>query len=177
MIELLTQILHFFWDLMPRPALVGPTEEAVCFWFGRWGRKKGPGLYLIWPLIQYWRTAVVTSQICETAIIAVSTSDNKDWQWRLGIEYCIHDLMLYETLQYSGQNHLELLGGSALVKVISQLTCAQIDDHGVFKICGVIKKRIADSADLRGITVINVRPLMASRCRPLFIANAERLVD
>ena len=177
MIELLTQIVHFIWDLLPRPVIVGPTEAAVCYWLGRWGKVKPPGFYVIWPLIQYWRTHVVVSQVCETAIIAVSSADSKDWQWRLGIEYEIHDVLKYETMQFNGQNHLEMLGGSALVKVVSNLTSQQIHDHGVFKICSVIKKRIYDTAELRGITVLGVRPIMASQCRPLFLSNAERLVD
>lgn len=176
MIELLTQIIRFIWDLLPRPTLVGPSCRVACHWFGRYGKDKGPGIYIIWPLFQTWSKHFVFSQICETAIIAVASADGKDWQWRLGIEYEIHDVLKYEVMQFSGQNHLEMLGGAALVKVISQLTCEQIREHGTFKICSVIRKRISDSSELRGITVLNVRPLMASQCRPLFIANAERLV-
>jgi hypothetical protein len=177
MLDLLTQIIQFIWELLPRPTIVGPMEESACFWFGRYGRRKGPGLYLIWPLIQYWRVHTVASQICETAIIAVTSSDDKDWQWRLGIEYEIHDILKYETGQFSGQNHLEMLGGAALVRIISQLSSDQIKEAGVWRICNKIKTRIIDSADQRGMKVIGVRPIMASRCRAFFVSQAERLVD
>lgn len=177
MLELLTQILHFIWDLLPRPVIVGPTEQAVCYWFGRYARTKGPGMYVIWPLIQYWRTHVVVSQICETAIIAATSADNADWQWRLGIEYAIHDVRKYEVAQFNGQNHLELLGGAALVKVIASIPAARLKDIGTLKVCSVIRRRIADAAEMRGITVLHVRPLMASRCRTIFLSHAERLVD
>jgi hypothetical protein len=177
MIELLTQIIQFVWELLPRPTIVGPTEQAACYWFGRYGRRKRAGLYVIWPLIQYWRVHTVVSQICETAIIAVTSQDGHDWQWRLGIEYEISDVLKYESAQFSGQNHVEMLGGSALVRIISQLSSEQIREYGVWKICSKIQSRITDSADQRGITVIGVRPIMASRCRPLFVSQAERLVD
>jgi regulator of protease activity HflC (stomatin/prohibitin superfamily) len=176
-LDLLTQIVQFLWELMPRPTIVAPTEEAACYWFGRYGRAKGPGLYIIWPLIQYWRVHTVVSQICETAIIAVTSSDDKTWQWRIGIEYEISDILKYETMQFSGQNHLELIGGSGLVKIISQLTADEIKTRGVWSICNTIKVRISDSADQRGIKVLAVRPIMASQCVPVFLSRAERLVD
>jgi hypothetical protein len=74
-------------------------------------------------------------------------------------------------------NHLEMLGGAALVRIISQLSSEQIKEAGVWRICNKIKLRIADSADQRGMTVIGVRPIMASRCRSFFVSQAERLVD
>ena len=179
MIELLTQILHFFWDMFPRPTVVGPTEQAASWWFGRpsTGKAKGPDWYIIWPMFQVWRCQCVVSQVCETAIIAVTDASDRDWQWRLGIEYEIHDILKYEVSQYSGQNHLEMLGGAALVRIITQMSSEQIKQRGVWAICSKIKERISDSADQRGITVKSVNPIMASRCRSFFVSQAERLVD
>jgi regulator of protease activity HflC (stomatin/prohibitin superfamily) len=177
MLELLRQIIEFFWEFIPRTTLVGPTERAVSFWLGRHGRVKEPGLYPIWPAFQHWRCVCVVPQLCETAVISCSTEDQREYQLRLAIEYQIDDLLLFETSQYSGQNYLEMLGGSALVKIISNMTSDRLNHHGIDKICRVVKERISDSADQRGIGVLGVKCIMFSRCRSFFVSQAERLVD
>lgn len=177
MIELITQIVHFLWDIIPRPSLVGPTEEAVCYWFGRYGKVKRSGLYLVWPMIQYWRVRIIVSQICETPVIAVTLADEREWQWRLHIEYEIADLLKYEVDQYSGQNHLEMLGGAALIEVLQKLTTPDMKRLGIRRVCHRIKRIIEVVALERGIQVLDVKSAMASRVRPIFISQAAKLID
>lgn len=42
MLDLLTQIIQFIWELLPRPTIVGPMEEAACYWFVDGDEKKAP---------------------------------------------------------------------------------------------------------------------------------------
>jgi len=174
-LELLTQIVQFFWDFIPRPELVGPSERAACFWFGRYGRDKGPGFYIVWPLIQIFHKHCVVSQICETAVVPVSDSSGNDWQWRLAIEYELSDVLLYETSCYSAQNHLEQCGAYALVRIISEHTTDQLLNRPISIICNKIAEQISEQAAKTGIRVIRVRSIMATRCLSVFLSQAERL--
>lgn len=174
-LDLLTQILQFVWDFIPRPDMVGPTERAACFWFGRYGRDKGPGCYIIWPLIQVWNKHCVVSQICETAVVPASDASGNDWKFRLALEYSISDILLYETSAYSAQNHLEQIGAYALVRLISEKTTQQMLETPIASICNKIARQIEDNARTKGISVIRVRSIMASRCLSVFLSQAERL--
>ncbi len=175
MLELLTQIIQFFWDFIPRPELVGPTERAACFWFGRYGRDKGPGVYVIWPLVQVFRKHCVVSQICETAIVPATDASGGEWQWRLAIEFDISDVLAYETSCYSSQNHLEQIGAYALVRIISEFETDELLQKPIASICNKIARQISSNAATRGIRVLRVRSIMASRCIALFHSQAERL--
>ena len=181
MLELITQAMRWFLDTIPRPVIVGLTDRALSVWrLPYWNsqpKECGPGWYMVWPLFQEWFVVCTVSQICETATIVVSASDDSTWQFRLAIEYELEDLVLYRSAQYSGQQHVEMLGGAALVMIISESTAEQIRDRGVRKICHVIRKRITDLASLRGIRVLGVRSIMSSRVFPVFVSKAERLVD
>jgi len=177
MLDLITHFFQYITSLLPRPEIVGPTEEAVCYWLGRYGRCKGPGVYLIWPIIQYWRTHVVVSQICETAIIAATDATGENWKWRLAIEYEISDILKFETSAFSSQNQLEQLGGSALVAIISENTTEVLTNRPVSTICAKIKERIEEPAEKNGITVLAVRSVMAVKCFSFFVSQAERLAD
>ena len=161
MLELLGQILGFIWDFVPRPSLVGPTEQAVCYWFGKhkFKKAKGPSLYLIWPLIMEWKIYQVVSQICETAIVPVSDENGISWQIRLAIEFEITDVLKFNEMQYDAQVHLEQLGSSQLVNIISGMTTEKIIDVGVSKICHIIHKRLKDRMENRGIKSSTVPPV------------------
>lgn len=177
LLDLLGQVLQYIWDLLPRPIIVKPTERAACYWFGRYGRDKGPGLYVIWPVIQHWQEHPVVSQICETAIIAATDASGCDWKWRLAIEYEINDVLLYESSCFSSQNHLEQLGGSALVSIISANSTETLLNKPVTSICRRIRDRITEPSLERGIVVLNVRSVMAVKCFSAFVSHAERLAD
>lgn len=179
MLELLSQILGFIWDFIPRPSLVGPTEEAVCYWLGKlkYKRKKGPGLYLIWPLIMEWRTYQIVSQICETAIVPVSDEDGVSWQIRLAIEFEVEDVFKFNENQYDAQVHLEQLGSSQLVSIISGMTTQKILDVGVNKICNLIYRRLQERMKDRGVSVTRIRPIMWDRCISLFHSQSQKLSD
>lgn len=177
MFDLIAQFFQYILDFLPRPQIVGPTEKAVCYWFGRWGRTKGPGIYIVWPIAQYWRTHAVVSQICETAIIAATDATGSDWKWRLAIEYEIEDVLLFETSAFSSQNQLEQLGGSALVGIISSNTTGTLISKPVSTICATIRERIEEKARQYGIRVLAVRSVMAVKCFSVFMSNAERLAD
>lgn len=179
MLELLGQILGFIWDFVPRPSLVGPTEQAVCYWFGKhkFKKAKGPSLYLIWPLIMEWKIYQVVSQICETAIVPVSDESGVSWQIRLAIEFEIVDVLKFNEMQYDGQVHLEQLGSSQLVSIISGMTTEKIIDVGVGKVCNLIHKRLKDRMEDRGINVLRVRPIMWDRCISLFHSQSQKLSD
>lgn len=175
MTELLTQIIQFLWDFIPRPELVGPTERAACFWFGRYGSDKGPGFYIIWPLIQHFQKHCVVSQICETAVVPATDASGKEWKWRLAIEYEISDVLLYETSSFSSQNHLEQIGAYSLVRIISQNDTDTLLETPIASICNKIHKQISELALDRGIKVLRVRSIMASGCVSIFLSQAERL--
>jgi hypothetical protein len=177
MFDLLAQFFQYVLDFLPRPQIVGPTEGAACYWFGRYGREKGPGIYIVWPIVQYWRTHVVVSQICETAIIAATDESGESWKWRLAIEYEICDLLKFESSSFSSQNHLEQLGGSALVSIISSNNTERLTNSTSFSICKKIRERIEEPARSRGIEVIAVRSVMAVKCMSLFVSQAERIAD
>lgn len=117
------------------------------------------------------------SQLCETATITISAADESTWQFKLAIEYEIEDVVAYRRSQYSGQQQLEMLGGAALINIISEFTAKKYHEIGIRKICHVIRKRITDLAERRGIRVLQVKSIMASRVIPIFISKAERLVD
>ncbi len=177
MLELLRQIVNFIWELLPRPTIVGPCDRAVCFWFGRFGRVKGPGWYVIWPLIQYWRVRPVVSQICETAIIAATDASGHDWQLRLAIEYRLHDVLEYEVSTFNSQNQLEQIGGYSLVALVTSRTTEQLQSLPIEELCSMIRNQIMLPVMQYGITVIDVRSVMAVRCRSFFLSHAERLAD
>lgn len=179
MIELLGQILSFIWDFVPRTSLVGPTEEAACYWFGmkKYGKRKRPFLYLIWPVIMEWRVYQVVSQICETAIVPVADESGQSWQIRLAIEFEVTDILKFNENQYDAQVHLEQLGSSQLVTIISGLTTEKITEIGVSKICRKIKSRLEDRMAERGVGVLAVRPIMWDRCISLFHSQSQKLSD
>lgn len=181
MIELITQALRWFMDMIPRPVIVTMTERAVSVWrLPLWSsdpKDCGPGWYLVWPLFQEWFVVCVESQLCETATITISAADESTWQFKLAIEYEIEDVVAYRRSQYSGQQQLEMLGGAALINIVSEFTAEKYHSIGIRKICHVIRKRITDLAERRGIRVLQVKSIMASRVIPIFISKAERLVD
>ena len=179
MMELLGQILGFIWDMLPRPGIVGPTEEACRYWFGRkeWSSKKKPGLYFIWPLLMEWRVYQVVSQICETAIVPVSDMNGQSWQFRLAIEFEVADVLAFNESQYDGQVHLEQLGSAALVTSVSRMSTADIARTGVAAICHQIADDLHVSVESRGIRVNAVRAIMADRCISLFHSQSQKLSD
>jgi hypothetical protein len=181
MLELITQALRWFLDTIPRPVIVTMTEKAVSVWRFPWwnsdARECGSGWYVVWPLFQEWFVVCVESQLCETATIPVSAADGTSWQFRLAIEYEIDDAVRYRSCQYSGQQQLEMLGGAALVMIMSEFTSERFHRVGIRKVCHVIQKRITDLASMRGIRVLQVKAIMSSCVIPVFISKAERLVD
>jgi regulator of protease activity HflC (stomatin/prohibitin superfamily) len=177
MIELLSTVLQFFWDLVPRPVLVGPTERAVCFLFGRWGRELGPGLYVVWPAVEEWQEYCVVSQLVETAILPVTTHDGQSWQVRLVVEYEIADPLRAHTLQHDIQLQVEQLAGSTLVTTMQNNDSQHIVSAGVRKLCRLTQGRISEALTRRGVHVLSVRAVMFDQCRSFFLSQAERLVD
>jgi SPFH domain / Band 7 family len=175
MFDFLSQFFQLIWDMLPRPVMVKPTERASCWLFGKYPYDIGPGPKIIWPMIMHFHVYPVVSQICETAIIAVTDASGCDWQYRLAIEYRVTDVLAYDTSSFYAQNHLEQIGGHALVNLISGRTKDQLLEIPVSRICRLIKDRIAEKVIENGIEVIAVRTVMASRCRPIFLSNAERL--
>jgi regulator of protease activity HflC (stomatin/prohibitin superfamily) len=164
-------------EYLPRFESVLPTQRASCWWFMRWPREKGPGIYLVWPLVQHWNVHPVVSQICESAIVSVTDASGEAWKWRLVVEYSVHDVVAYDTTCYSAQNHLEQLAGNALVNILSAHTTEQLIQISNATICQKIKDRIAEKSEPVGITVIAVRSVMAVKCISVFLSNAERLAD
>jgi hypothetical protein len=130
---------------------------------------------VIWPLIQVWKKHCVVSQICETAVVPASDASGNDWQFRLAVEYAIHDVLLYETTAYSAQNHLEQIGAYALVRLISERTTEELLDTPIASICNKICGQIEEEAEHKGISVLRVRSIMATRCLSVFVSQAERL--
>lgn len=179
MLELLSQIIGFIWDFIPRLSTVGPTEEAALYWFGKlkYRRRKESGCYVIWPLIMEWRIYQIVSQICETAIVPVSDENGQSWQIRLAIEYEINDVLVFNEKQYDGQVHLEQLGSAQLVQIISGMSTENVIKIGVNKICNKIRERLFDNMQSRGITVLAVRPIMWDRCISLFHSQSQKLSD
>lgn len=117
----------------------------------------------------------MVSQICETAVVPASDASGNDWKWRLAIEYEIFDVLLYETSAYSAQNHLEQIGAYALVRIISEKTTEQLLETPISVICNKIARQIEENARTKGISVLKVRSIMASRCLSVFLSQAERL--
>lgn len=175
MLEILAQILNLMWDFIPRPVIVAPTQMAFCSLFGKWNRVLGPGLYGVWPVIEVWSSRVVVSQLCETAVLSVSDASGKTWQYRIVVEYEIHDLMLHEIEQYDGQNHLEQVAGSAFLSRIANLSTEELLVTPLPTICEKVKESISEPMLDRGITVLAVRPVMAAQARSFFVSQAERL--
>lgn len=163
--------------MLPRPVMVKPTERASCWLFGKYPYDIGPGPKIIWPMIMHFHVYPVVSQICETAIIAVTDASGEAWKWRLFIEYDIDDVLAYDTASYSSQNHLEQLAGNALVNVISANSTQSLLNISNSTICNRVKHRIEEKVSQFGIRVIAVRSIMAVKCISLFVSNAERLAD
>jgi regulator of protease activity HflC (stomatin/prohibitin superfamily) len=61
--EWLSQLLHTFTDLIPRPLIVRTDERCVAFVFGRWPRVLKPGWYFAWPLVSRYETVHVRRQV------------------------------------------------------------------------------------------------------------------
>lgn len=177
MLDLLSQILGYIWDLLPRPVIVGPTERASCWWLGRYPRDCGPGVYLIWPIFMHWKIIPVVSQICETAIIAVDDMNGQAWQFRLAVEYEVSDVLQYDVSSFSGQNHIEQVAAYSLAALVSHNPTSYFRETPLPKVARVVKARTESSLSDRGVRILRVRIVMASRCRPLFLSQAERLVD
>ncbi len=178
MLNFLFHFIELFLDCVPRLDRVDPNEQAVFapFYFCR-PRVVGPGVYPVIPAIMYWKKYCVVSQPVETAVLSVTTEDDQAWQWRLGVEYEIHDVIQYDLGQYSGQQHVEMRAGSILIQLIADRTGADLRELGVHKVCNLVLERVRDAVASRGVTVIAVHPLMASRCLPVFVSQAERLVN
>lgn len=179
MMELLGQILGFIWDMLPRPGIVGPTEEACRYWFGRkeLSSRKKSGIYFIWPLVMEWRVYQVVSQICETAIVPVADMSGQSWQFRLAIEFEVADVLVFNEAQYDGQVHLEQLGSAALVTSVSRMSTADIVAYGIASICEQIAEELHSKVERRGIRVVDVRAIMADRCMSLFHSQSQKLSD
>ncbi len=179
MMELLGQILGFIWDMLPRPGIVGPTEEACRYWLGRreWASRKGSGFYFVWPLVMEWRVYHVVSQICETAIVPVADRSGQSWQFRLAIEFEIQDVLAFNVRQYDGQVHLEQLGSAALVSLVSKMPTEEVVGVGVESICEQIADGLRKKVVSRGIRIVDVGAIMADRCISLFHSQSQKLSD
>lgn len=175
LLELLGTILQYLWDFIPRPVLVGSTQKAVRFLFGRWGTVIQPGLCVVWPLVEEWEVYHVNEMVTETSIMPVTDLTGNSWQIRLVIEYEIWDPREYHLQQHDGRLKSELLAGSAALTLLSTMTTDEIKYAGIANVCKAIEDRISSDLYDRGVLVTGVRAIMFDRCRSFFLSNAERL--
>ena len=177
MFELLSTILQFVWDLLPLPRIIGPNERMTCFLLGKWGRVLKPGLYIIWPMVESCEEYTIITQVSETSILPVVNVDGNSYQLRIVVEYDISDVMTFHLSHADARLRLELLAGSTIINIVSQMTEVDIKEHGIIGICNAVKKRIKAPMKKNGINITLIRPVMFDRCTSLFISQAERLAE
>lgn len=101
MIELVSQILQFVWELLPRPVLVRSTEVGVSILFGRWPRIVKPGLTIVWEVIQEWEVYPSIEQTIRTEPFL--TESGQTWQISLSIDYLIIAPLQFHRSQQDGE--------------------------------------------------------------------------
>jgi len=193
MLELFTTIFQFFWSWVPRPTLIGPTEAALCFIWGRTEpiRIKLPYLPEInikcarilrsqvavqWDLFEEYTHYDLTPQWVETAILAISDMNGTQWQVRLVVEWKPTNLM---KLHFSGvtESRIEQIAGASMLRVMEGMTTNKITELGSYRLSKKVRERAEEYLVDYGIKVLSARAVMFTKGPSLFISQAERLVD
>lgn len=177
MFDMLTRLFELVFDFVPRLYIVEPTERAVRFCLGRYGRVCQPGWHFYWPVIMTVDSYCTVSQLVETAILSCHSHDGESYQIRLAVEYRVSRAMRFHLKQHDGQLHIEMTAGSTMVALVNALDSSEIQEKGSRKLCRVVRERIKGQIEERGATILSVRTVMFDRCFPIFLSQAERLAD
>lgn len=181
MIELLSEILEFFWDCVPRPVTVAANERASRFLCGRdfdgtrlegWVRQDfGPGVYCLLPLVEDWGQRVVTSQHQETGIIALQDGGGNKWHINLDVEFRVDDLPAFDILQLCGNQYIASAHADAAIRVARRcFSLAEISPH---RFCIEVEALVEEKMDARGVGVIQVRSKRWQQCEAFHLSGIK----
>lgn len=145
--EWLSQLLHTFTDLIPRPLIVRTDERCIAFIFGRWPRVLSPGWYLAWPLISRYETVAVRRQVTSRT----QRFGESAFRWK--VVYEIHDPLALVTNTYDFDETIADFGEIAFAAVYRKTETAA--DMLTVKARGRVIHRIRSELAPFGVSVID----------------------
>jgi regulator of protease activity HflC (stomatin/prohibitin superfamily) len=88
----LQQIFHKILALFPMTIILTSYEAGVLFTFGKYAKAKGPGWYVVWPVIHKFVFMEVQTQVVDLRTQSIRTKDEKDVVISGAIQYSIRDV-------------------------------------------------------------------------------------
>lgn len=174
MLEVISELLQIFLDMVPRLRRIDSTHGAVSVYFGRWRRVLGPGTHFYWPIIQEFQEENTLERNSETAIFGATTEDGFTFQCRLAIRWEISDLIDFQFGSSCGQTFLEQSAQCAATAIIGDTTTAGLMVRGAGQLSEGIIESIELDCNERGITLHDVQFNLLSMAIPVLHAYAEQ---
>lgn len=152
--EWLQRLFNKLLSLMPMLVMVEPTYRGARITFGTRIKIIGPGLYLIWPIIQHIVTMEVITQVVDLKAQTIRTNDSHDLVVSGAIRYRISDI---EKAIFNVQDLDKALSTLALGVILDYVQkrtlteCMNVD--GVTR---ALRKELADEAGGWGVKIEQV---------------------
>jgi regulator of protease activity HflC (stomatin/prohibitin superfamily) len=144
--EWLSQLLHTFTDLIPRPLIVRTDERCVAFVFGRWPRVLRPGWYISWPAISRYEFVHVRRQVTSRT----QRFGKHAFRWK--VVYEIHDAMALVTNTYDFDETIADFCEIAFSSVYR--TCVDVAEIPSQKTRKRVIRKIRSELSAFGVTVL-----------------------
>jgi len=148
--KLFDMILAFF----PRIVLIGPIERAARITCGKHYKIIGPGIYIMWPLIQEIISMEVATQVVDLPPQTARTQDGRDIVVSGSIRYRIADIEKAMFAVVDVDKALSTLALGVILEYVQTKTLLDCGDiEGVKK---ELRRGVAEAASGWGLKIENV---------------------
>jgi len=122
MLDLLSDFVRLFTDMVPRPYRMSSTCAGVSTWFGRYSSVKKPGTHFHWPVFQEIQAESVLERNNETSIFSATTTDGGVFQCRIHLRWQVVDVMAFQFAVSCGQSYMEMVSQASAVQQIGSFS-------------------------------------------------------
>lgn len=163
--EWLNRVFEKLLALLPTLVMVEPTERGARITFGNRYRLIGPGLYLIWPLIQRIIRMDVITQVVDLAPQSIRTRDGHDLVVSGSIRYRIVDI---EKALFAVQDVDKALSTTALGAILEYVQTRTLSEcSDIESVKRELRKGVAEAASGWGLKIEFVTLTDMGRVRSL----------
>lgn len=165
MFDWLNRLFDKLFSLWPMFVIVSPTERAARVTFGKHYRIVGPGIYLIWPIVQYVIRMEVITQVVDLPAQTVWTKDRHELVVSGSLRYHIVDV---EKSLFAVQDLDKALSTLAMCVILEYINTRMMDEcNDINEVKKELRRGVADAASGWGVKIENVQLTDLGKVRSL----------
>ena len=142
MLELLSQVAHTLFSIVPRMLIIRATHAGIKYRFGKHAIAMGPGLHWYWPLITEVDIRVVARQTNKLKPQVLETKDGVPVIVGAYIVLYINDIVSASAKNWDIDNTVDDIARSAVVEVVTNHSYDELRNGAVRQLTRLCRSKL-----------------------------------